>query len=775
MRKNLRKCLLLFTMVLGIQTAYAQIPFDGYTWNKVADPNFKVQLEKEPGTYWNIYWENVESGKEYYENYCKYKYTGSKTNYSEGVHEFTQTSSTNAMRSEMKVEYSGYKADGIYQMEGYVQFTDGVLSGKEICQIWQNIDGAKILIYRTSADNNGTLYLPSAAGRNVILSKRMTNVYDYNNENGKWLKVNWVHFRAKKMVYVYLNDELYVQYSHVTPDGDYYFKFGNYGKITDSKEAKVTWKNMKFFVGSAGSCDVPAAPSILAGKAVSPTQIDLTWNDNSGNETGFELQRSYTSDFASITYTKPLGANVESVSNSNLTPGNTYFYRIKALNACGSSAYSNVVSVTTPEDVTVAPAAPSNFVATAVSPTQINLSWTDNATNESNFVLEQSADGTNYTILATPAANSTAYSVSGLSENSTYYFRLKAVNTAGSSNTVSANAKTPLSKPVAPSNLVATAISSSQIDVSWTDNSFNEDSFVIERDYSADFPSSPYNRTFLENVTGYSNINLTANRTYFYRVRAFNAAGASAYSNVASATTFPLVDNIAFEAESAVITSPMKIVSDATASGGKYIVTTGYNSTSSAPSSGTAVLTFTAQGGTYKVWGRTLFAGGGDNSFWVKVDNGAWVAWNDDAAVSPSWKWNLINASLTLTAGTHTISFAYREDNSKLDRIAISNDPAYDPAVILKADEVSIVDAKFGLQVITGNSQAKVSYSLSETALTSVVIYNMQGKALQTLVNETQAAGEYSRTINTGGLPTGIYIVKMVSGSNVTSQKFMIK
>ena len=90
--------------------------------------------------------------------------------------------------------------------------------------------------------------------------------------------------------------------------------------------------------------------------------------------------------------------------------------------------------------------------------------------------------------------------------------------------------------PVAPSNLSATALSSSKIRINWTDNSPGELGFKIERKKST---QSIYSQiaTVSYNVTTYTNTGLDASTTYNYRVRAYNNTGNSAYSNVASATT----------------------------------------------------------------------------------------------------------------------------------------------------------------------------------------------------------------------------------------------
>lgn len=88
----------------------------------------------------------------------------------------------------------------------------------------------------------------------------------------------------------------------------------------------------------------------------------------------------------------------------------------------------------------------------------------------------------------------------------------------------------------APSNLVATAFSSTQIDLTWTDNSTNELSFLIERSLTSGSGFSNI-YTSAADSTSYSNTGLTPSTTYYYRVRASNSGGYSAYSNEDSATT----------------------------------------------------------------------------------------------------------------------------------------------------------------------------------------------------------------------------------------------
>ena len=92
------------------------------------------------------------------------------------------------------------------------------------------------------------------------------------------------------------------------------------------------------------------------------------------------------------------------------------------------------------------------------------------------------------------------------------------------------------SAPSAPSNLSASAVSATQIDLSWSDNSNNEDGFKIERKTGSG-GSWAQIATVSSNTTSYQNTGLTESTTYYYRVRASNCGGDSGYSNEANATT----------------------------------------------------------------------------------------------------------------------------------------------------------------------------------------------------------------------------------------------
>ncbi len=216
---------------------------------------------------------------------------------------------------------------------------------------------------------------------------------------------------------------------------------GNYDWTDDSgdgiQEPLLDVSNTAIFnpalvTGSGGT--PPAALANLATAAVLSSQINLSWIDSDGTEQGFKIERctgAGCSDFAQIA---TVGANVTSYSNTGLTASTSYSYRVRAYNAAGDSPYSNTATAVT-QAAPALPAAPTNLVATAVSRSQINLTWTDNANNESGFYVERCKGSTctNFAQIATVGANVTTYGNTGLSANTSYRYRVRAYNTSGAS------------------------------------------------------------------------------------------------------------------------------------------------------------------------------------------------------------------------------------------------------------------------------------------------------------------------------------------------------
>ena len=104
--------------------------------------------------------------------------------------------------------------------------------------------------------------------------------------------------------------------------------------------------NTNIFSILSPAISAPAAPGALVAASASSSQINLAWTDNSGDEDSFKIERS-PDGAASWAEIATVGANVDAYSDTGLTAGATYYFRVRASNAGGSSSYPNVAAATT--------------------------------------------------------------------------------------------------------------------------------------------------------------------------------------------------------------------------------------------------------------------------------------------------------------------------------------------------------------------------------------------------------------------------------------------
>jgi FtsP/CotA-like multicopper oxidase with cupredoxin domain len=269
--------------------------------------------------------------------------------------------------------------------------------------------------------------------------------------------------------------------------------------------------------------------------------ITLSWTDNTGTENGFAIERAVGAGaFAPLT---TVAANVTTFVDTTIVRNTTYSYRVQATSATLSpSAWSNTAQVVTPDF----PLAPTTLTAVFQSGPQVSLNWTDNATNETGFIIQRAPDGVTFADIGTAPVRGGTGSVTFLDTtvmlpNTTYTYRVAAVNgTVGSAWSNTAQATTG-NFPLPPTlvSLTATRVGTTANDrvrVVWSDVA-GETGYTVQRSTNATFTSSLVTANFAANVTNYTTGNLPRNITYYFRVRATSAVSPSVWSNVMSVLT----------------------------------------------------------------------------------------------------------------------------------------------------------------------------------------------------------------------------------------------
>jgi hypothetical protein len=184
----------------------------------------------------------------------------------------------------------------------------------------------------------------------------------------------------------------------------------------------------------SGGGSPPPAP---AGLTATPgnAQVALSWNASSG-ATAYDVKRSTVSGSGYATVSSP---TTTSFTNTGLTNGATYYFVVDAKNANGTSANSSQVSATP----VAPPAAPTGLSATAGN-AQVALSWTASSGATSYTVQRSTVNGSGYATVAT-SITSTSYTNTGLTNGTTYYFVVQAVNAGGTSGNSNQASATPAS------------------------------------------------------------------------------------------------------------------------------------------------------------------------------------------------------------------------------------------------------------------------------------------------------------------------------------------
>jgi len=229
------------------------------------------------------------------------------------------------------------------------------------------------------------------------------------------------------------------------------------------------------------------------------------------------------------------------------------------------------------------------------------------------------------------------------------------------------------------------------------------------------------------------------------------------------------------EAECGTVGSLWNILSSSAASDEKYVeVKPGNNSTSSASEDTTDQISYTfevSEEGNYTLWGRARVPSPDDDSYWVKMDAGSWIMWNSISGGS-TFQWDDVHNSnagsqamvYSLSPGSHTLTFAYREDGAELDKLYITNtgtvptglgDTAGNRCLEPDVDQIEIPDHDIRIYPNPFSGELILEHA---SPITRVSIFNLLG----TEVLRDEKPENPVIKINTSTLDRGYYFIRII-------------
>lgn len=535
----------------------------------------------------------------------------------------------------------------------------------------------------------------------------------------------------------------------------------------------------------------PSTPDNLTATVISDRQIDLTWNDNSDNETNFKIQRSL--DGVLWTTISAVNSDTTSYSVKGLQDSTTYYFRVRAENWNAYSEYTDSVEATTlSANIALSPAWFDQDIGITTP--------VGSATDTSGFFIIEGAGSDVY-----GTSDHFHYVFQALSGDGEITARVDSVEhthdwaktgvmvreTLDDDSPHAMNIVTPINGI----NLQYRTIkggSSSSISGSdsnaprWIRLSRKGDTFTAFESSDIISWDSIGTVTIPMANTVYSGLMLTSHNGFILAT--------SKISNVSVSTDTTGDTHIWIEAESGDLNSPMNLKEDYTASAGHYVITDTGRSTSEPPLDGHITYNFNVVSDTvYKIWIRTQAPTREDDSFWFKLDDNDWFPMNE---VEPSteWIWNEVHNSdsenvvvtYNLAEGHHTLTVAYREDGTLLDKFLITSDISFNPNPDVGTVEITEEEKTLPEKYILNNSYpnpfnptTNLSYILPQASKVKLIIYDIMGREVTELVNEFQQAGKYGITWNAKDssgrqLASGTYFARIEAGSFTKVVKLML-
>ena len=299
-------------------------------------------------------------------------------------------------------------------------------------------------------------------------------------------------------------------------------------KVTDT----FSW--LRLFSPEYTISAAPAAPVVTAGNSATSGKPMLTWDAVDG-ATSYRVYRATSQNgpcrlLGSVTTTTYV--------NTGAKDGVTYYYMVTAVNDSGESAFSNTVSGQN-KAVTSKPAAPVVKIGNSATSGKPMLTWNAVSGATSYKVYRATSQNGTYSLLGT--VTTTSYINTGAKDGVTYYYKVKAVNSAGESafsNTVSGQSKSVTPKPSAPVVKIGHSATSGKPMLTWN----TVDGAASYKVYRATAKSGAYSVINTTKALTYTNTGAALGTTYYYKVEALDAAGKSlGFSDVVEGKVAPVL------------------------------------------------------------------------------------------------------------------------------------------------------------------------------------------------------------------------------------------
>jgi hypothetical protein len=376
---------------------------------------------------------------------------------------------------------------------------------------------------------------------------------------------------------------------------------------------------------------------------------------------------------------------------------------------------------TTTVNIVAAPDAPSLLNSNPINNAKINLSWTDNSNNEDGFKIERktTASGT-YSEIAQVGPNINTYNNTGLTGGTEYCYRVRSYNAVGNSSysNESCNNTFP-DLPNVPINLVANIIQSPlSVELVWTDNSTNEDGFIIEKETLTE--AFVVIDTVLANSNSYQDLDV-AIQTYNYRIKAFNITGSSEYSAVAQ------------------VSVPVELTN------------------------------FTAN-----VFSNNV------NLMWKTATETNNSGFNIERKNIESSEWNTLSFVKGFGTTTEPQSYSFTDENISAGKYLyrlkqIDYNGVYEYSneieVLINAPDDFALNQNYPNPF---NPSTAIVFQLPKESFVTLKVYNILGVEIATLVNEQKPAGVHKINFDASGLTSGLYIYKISTGNFEQTRKMLL-